>query len=218
MFRIACLALLAAPAFAAAQPHGYRGGMSAPGYHGGVGAPGFRAGLDAPGYRGNLNNYGYRGGYSTFSTFGVPYGGLGYPYGYPYGGITLGYGFGGLGYGYGMGSAYGSGTSFGYRDRMVPLSSPGILAPQTIPVEPTTSSSKSAATAVVDVVVPEGAKVWFDDKEADVKNGKASYTSPVIEPGRGPTFHLKANWDGRDRDMYLTLRAGDKMSIDLRKN
>jgi hypothetical protein len=88
-FPAVLLALLLAPAIAGAQP------------------PGYRDGLDAPGYRAGLGPPGYRGGYSTFQNMGVPYsGGIGYPYGYPFGGITLGFGIGGLGYGYGMGSAY----------------------------------------------------------------------------------------------------------------
>jgi uncharacterized protein (TIGR03000 family) len=178
--------------------------------HGGfpplVTSGGVRGGFGAPGYRGGLNNSGFRN-YSSFYGMGVPYyGGLGYPYGYPFGGMTLGFGVGGLGYGYGMGSAYGYNPG-----------PPPILAPQTIPVAPV-DTFLSPAAAVVDVAVPAGAKVWFNDKEAEVKDGAVTFTSEVLKPGQGPTLHLKARWDDRDRDMYLTLRAGDKMTVDLRKN
>lgn len=211
--RIACLALLLAPNIAAAQPHhgGHAGGFGAPGYHGGMGAPGYHGGMGAPGYRGGLGAPGYRGSYSTFGAMGVPYyGGLGYPYGYPYGGITLGFGVGGLGYGYGMGSAYPGGFRYS-------SPAPLIIPRSAVPVTPIPASSEPAA-AVVTLTVPSGAKVWFNDKEVDAPGGSAVFTSQVLKPGEASTLAVKARWNDRTREMNLTIRAGDKMSVDLRNN
>ncbi|MFO0805621.1 MAG: hypothetical protein U0791_21170 [Gemmataceae bacterium] len=188
--RIAFVAVLLAPSLGLAQPIGYRGGWEAPGYRAGLGPPG------------------YRGGYSTFQSMGVPYsGGIGYPYGYPYGGITLGFGVGGLGYGYGMGGGYPN----GFRSSAVPLRSvrPNLVEPVPVP------AATEPAVAVVSLVVPDGAKVWFNDAEAAAPGGKAEFTSAKLT---GSTeLSLKARWDARTREMRLTLRPGDRMSIDLRK-
>jgi uncharacterized protein (TIGR03000 family) len=69
---------------------------------------------------------------------------------------------------------------------------------------------------VVNLTVPDGAKVWFNDKEADAPGGKVTFTSPVMKPGEAATLKIKARWNESTREMSLPLRAGDKMSVDLR--
>lgn len=202
---LSVLALFLVAGVGSAQHHlggiGYRGG--------------FGGNLDAPGYRGSLNNNGYRGGYSTFNSFGAPL--VGYPYGYPYGGVTLGFGTGGYSYPAGPGAfplTYGMGRAYGYSTMpSAPLR--GVL-PSPTPIPAVTSPTADPAAAVVNLTVPDGAKVWFNDKETDAPGGKVTFTSLVLKPGVGATLNIKARWNDSTREMNLPLRAGDKMSVDLR--
>lgn len=186
-------------------------------HFGGIGyRGGYNGNLDAPGYRGNLNNNGYRGGYSTFNSFGAPL--VGYPYGYPYGGVTLGFGTGGYSYPAGPGAfplTYGMGRSYGYSPMpAAPLR--GSLLPAPSPAPAVASPSSDPAAAIVNLTVPDGAKVWFNDKETNAPGGRVAFTSPVLKPNESGTLNIKARWNDSTREMSLPLRAGDKMSVDLR--
>lgn len=210
MFRLSCLAsflgLLASANLVSAQHHGggHAGGHAAPHMSG----PAYHGGLNNHGYHGGSYSSGYRGG------FGYPY-----SYGYPYGGFGFGFSTGGIGYPYGYSFnnfplSYGMGSAYGAY-RVVPVVPLQPAAPAVIPYVPAANSSTPAA-AVVNLTVPDGATVWFNDNETPAPGGKATFTSPVIAAGSTNTLSLKARWNGSTREMSLTLRPGDKMGIDLR--
>jgi uncharacterized protein (TIGR03000 family) len=222
---IAPLALLFGTNFAQAQHHGgggHGGGMHMGGGHmggmhmGGMHHGGFGGNRGIGGYYGGL---GYGGlGYGGFGYGGLGYGGLGYG-GLGYGGRGYGgyggYGYGGLGYGYGMGSAYGysPGYSSGYYS-----AAPSVLGAPALGSSysaPATTSTEPAA-AVVNLTVPAGATVWLDGKETAAKDGKVTFTSPVMQPGARAVLNIKARWNDSTREMNLPITAGDKMGVDLR--
>jgi len=64
--------------------------------------------------------------------------------------------------------------------------------------------------------VPDGAQLFFDDKDTGKTGGSQTFTSGVLQPGQTATLAIKARWDGKDRQMQLPIRAGDKMTVDLR--
>ncbi len=217
---VAPLVLLAGADFASAQYRGAYGGARVGGTPT-AGTPGsVQSGGFQPGYRGSLNNYGYRGGFNNYGYRG----GLGIGYPYTYGYYNGGYGYSGLGYGFGgqlgFGSGYGSGAfplTYGMgRAYDTPAAPPAIKSYYTIPAVPVETFSADPAPAVVNFVLPDGAKLWIDGKETSAPDGKYTYKSPVIKTGHGPTLNVKARWDDSTREMNLTIRAGDKMTVDLR--
>lgn len=66
------------------------------------------------------------------------------------------------------------------------------------------------------ITVPAGATLWIDGKETPLKDGIAVFTSPVLKPGAGAALNVKARWNDSTREMNLPLKAGDKMTVDLR--
>jgi uncharacterized protein (TIGR03000 family) len=217
-FLMASLALLIVAGSVHAQRGGGGGGRGGGGYGGGRG------------YGGGYGGYGYGrggfyGGYGAFGFYGV-----GYPYPYPYFGVP--YDVGGLGYssfgGFGSG---GSGLNPGspiipYSPEYIP--GPANIDPTALPSLPapltppgTTVSNATPATATVNVIVPEGGQVWFDDTLTPSTGSKWVYTSPKLEPGKTYTLKIKARWaeGGQDRNYDIPLRivAGDKTTMDLTK-
>ena len=223
---VAPIALFLAPGPLLAQHHagghsgGHAGGYHGGAYHGGGGHYGGYGGSRG-GYYGGYS--GYRGGYGYGSPFLGGYGLGGYGLGYG------GFGYGGLGYG---GLGYGRLGSGGY-GYSVPYSSGGYYAPvngwYTDPVSPIDAgviqasgtgsiavTSEVAAPAQVTVLVPDGAQVWFDGKEAAGSGGSRVFTSPTLQPGQSSTLAVKARWAAGNGEMQLPIRAGDKMTVDLR--
>ena len=187
------------------------GGMHHVGGFGGRHIGGFGGGLGYGGFGYGLGGYGL--GY-----------GLGYPYGYGgLGGYGLGYGYGGNygygSYGYGglagmgMGSAYYPGyysSGTGYPAFPTPTyTTPAYTAP--VP-----AATAKPAEAVITLTVPDGAKVWINNKETPAPGGTVVYKSAVLQPGAQSTLNIKARWNDSTREMNLPITAGDKMGIDLR--
>jgi len=192
------------------------------------------------GYYGGYHS-GYRGGYyGGYRGYGYGYGGYGYPF---VGGYGLGYGLGGYGLGnYGLGYS-GLGGYGGYRysspyyyggysyPYAVPTYDNNYFMPPTVngngvvqasgvenSVPSLSADSGNAAPAVVTVMVPDGAQVWFDGKESTDTGNSRVFTSPMLQPGQPTMLTVKARWDGSNREMQLPIRAGDKMSVDLRRD
>jgi uncharacterized protein (TIGR03000 family) len=69
----------------------------------------------------------------------------------------------------------------------------------------------------VTVVVSEGTKVWFDGKETGSAEGKRIFTSASLEPGKSTVLALKVENNGSTSQMRIPLKAGDKMTLDMRK-
>jgi uncharacterized protein (TIGR03000 family) len=78
-------------------------------------------------------------------------------------------------------------------------------------------TASEPAPATVNLVVPAGAKVWFDGKEASDTEGKHVFTSPAIEPGKSQTVSVKVEMNGGTSQMRIPLRAGEKMTLDMRR-
>ena len=81
---------------------------------------------------------------------------------------------------------------------------------------PVDLGSSEPAPAIVTITVPAGATLWIDGKETPLKDGNAVFTSPVLKPGAGTALNVKARWNESTREMNLPLKAGDKMTVDLR--
>ena len=203
------------------------GGHAGGGYGGGHGYGGY----------GGHGGYGrgYYGGYG-YGLYGFGYG-LGYPY-YPYyGGSYYGLdGLGGLGYssfgGYGSGGYGNSGgaaivpysssyTPSGSGPALDPTAIPSLPAPLNPPPTASAPTALTAASATINVIVPEGGQVWFDNTLSPTKGTKWEYTSPKLEPGKTYTVNVKARWadstGDKSYDIPLRIVAGDKMTMDLTK-
>lgn len=208
------LSLAVAPALA--QHHGgggghaggHSGGMHAGGaHHGGAHHGGYYGG----GYRGGIGYGGFGYGLGGFG-----YGGYGYGLGYP------GYGYGGLNSFRAYGVPYSGGPTFypttsGYYtqplippavDYGTPLVAPSAVAPA--------APSNASGPATVTVLVPEGAKVWFDGTEANGAGGNRVFTSNPLQAGQSLLLGIKVDANGTSRTLDLPLRPGDAMTVDLR--
>jgi uncharacterized protein (TIGR03000 family) len=76
--------------------------------------------------------------------------------------------------------------------------------------------SAVAAPATVTIIVPEGAQVWFDGKDVAGTGTERVFTSPTLQPNQPGVLSVKALWGGKTTSMQLTIRAGDKLRVDLR--
>jgi uncharacterized protein (TIGR03000 family) len=76
--------------------------------------------------------------------------------------------------------------------------------------------SAVATPATVTVIVPEGAQVWFDGKDAAGTGTDRVFTSSILQPNQPGVLSVKASWGGNTYSMQLTIRAGDKLRVDLR--
>jgi len=166
---------------------------------------------------------GVRGG-SGFGAYG--YGGFGYG-GLGYGGY--GYGYGGYGYNTPSYNNYSYSTPYygGYTYPATPtvvgnpvMQAGGFEVGNSVSQAGGISSSTGTTTptpALVTIVVPEGAEVWFDGK-LDAGNGTSRvFVSPALKPGQSTTLSVKAKWGGSTRELNLPIQAGDKMSVDISK-
>jgi hypothetical protein len=197
-------------------------------YFGNVRPAGFPRGIGSPSYLGY--SYPYGGfGYSPYGGSGISIGlgigrtpyyggsGLGYPY---YGGYGLGY-RGPLGVGgYGLRTYSDIGPAY-----------PAVLGvPATVDAAPAADippprpvgegkaqpkSQPGGGVAVVTVLVPDGADLWFNGEEQEDKTS-CQYVSDPIPAGQAKTLEIKVKWDGSTSTMRVPLRSGDKMTIDLR--
>jgi len=212
---VAPIAMLFGTGITSAGPHGGGGAHAghAGGYHGGHGA-----------YHGGYygGNHYHNNGWAVGIGIGV---GLGYGLG-GYGG------YGGYGYPYYGGYAYPAYPDYGYAVPVAPaeggyytLPSDGnYTVPATYTAPPTNGNGNgtypattASAPAIFNLVVPAGAKVWFDGKEASDAEGKHVFTSPAIEPGKSQALSVKVEMNGSTSQMRIPLRAGDNMTMDMRR-
>jgi len=211
---VAPIAMLFGTGIASAAPHGghagHAGGVAHGAYHGG-----YYGGY----YGGHHHNNGWAVGIGI--GFGLGYGLGGYGgYGSPY------YG----GYAYPAYPYYAGYPDYGYAVPVAPaeggyytLPADGNYAAPAAYTAPATKGNGSytanaeAAPATVNLVVPAGAKVWFDGKEATDTEGKRVFTSQALEPGKTETLSVKVEMNGSRSEMRIPIRAGDKMTMDLRR-
>jgi uncharacterized protein (TIGR03000 family) len=212
---LAAAALSLSPGTATAAPRG--GG----GHAGHVGGGGGWHGGGGGGWHGGGGNW-YGGGYRHGGWGGWGVGiGIGYP-GYGYGGYGSGY-YGGYGY-----------SPYYYNGDVVYDTYPSYAGPSNYyynaPVYGgmTPDYGYGAASAVpsnvarVRVIVPEGAKVWFDGAETQQSGTVRMFESPALTPGREYTYSIKAQWrdaDGKEvtRTKPVDVRANGQAGVDFTK-
>lgn len=202
---IAPFALLFGTCIASAAPHGGHAGHAAPAGH--------------AGHAGTV----YHGGYGGYYP--------GYPYYYDhhhhnYWAVSVGLGIG-LGYPYYGGGYYGGYPYYAaYPDYSyaVPVA-PAVVSPEsgynTAPATNGNNTAPAASTdpapATVTLVVSAGTKVWFDGKETGEAEGNRVFALPGIETGKSQTLSVKVEMNGSTTEMRIPLKAGDRMTLDMRK-
>ncbi len=200
LLAVAAFALTPATALAQRRGGGHVGGVRGGGavYHGG----GYRGGAV---YRGGY----YRGG-RGWGWGGIGVGiGLGYPW-YGYGGYWPGdyaYSSGPYYYGdnYYDATPYYGGATYNYGNQVYSdAASPDYYYGST--------GQAPDNEARVRVVVPEDAKVWFNDRMTQQSGTVRTFESPALTPGRDFSYDVKAQWrdkDGKDvtQTRHVYVRA-----------
>jgi uncharacterized protein (TIGR03000 family) len=240
---LAVFLVLPSSASAKGAPSGHRGGSV--GYHGG--SAGLRGGFTAyhsaytgrqGGYNGFHSGYsGYRGGYSAYRG---GYGGYAYHDHDGYRGGYRGFNYPGggyYGYGYGYGAGVGLYTAPYLYDTYSPtyyysppssviVTSPATLPEETadVPVAPPAAPVAPPATvddgrALVQVVVPADAKVWFNGALTTTGGEQRVFASPALVPGRDYHYEIRARWtDGgrvADQTRTVVVRANARVAVDF---
>lgn len=194
------------------------GGWSGGGYRGGS-FGGSRGYAGYGGYRG-YGGYGYRG-----------YGGYGRGYGYGYGGAFYPWYGGGYWpyYGYGGYGSYGSGpySTYNYYDYgtpsivtpVLPTSTPLMTTSTEDYSYPPPSTEPTDNKAMVQVIVPADAKVWFDGTSTKQTGTDREFVTPKLTPGDNYSYTVKAQWmeDGKpvDRTMKVKVQANKVSLVDF---
>ena len=209
------LSVLSPSAMAARAPSGYHGRSS--GYHGSYGA-----------YHSGFGGYAtYRGGYGGYYGYGKGYYGYGRGYyGYGYGpGLGLGLGLYAAPYAYDYSSAY-------YSPPSVIVASPGpapaetaVASPGPVPAEtagvpaPVPPPTADDGLAMVQVIVPADATVWFNGQLTTTGGEQRVYASPALTPGLDYHYVIHARWTDGGRVVNQTrtivVRAGAHVGVDF---
>lgn len=76
--------------------------------------------------------------------------------------------------------------------------------------------------AAIDVRVPAGSQLWFQDRQTRQKGGVRLFESPPLEPGKTYAYKVKAEWTNEDgekveRTRTIQVRAGQHVALDLRR-
>jgi uncharacterized protein (TIGR03000 family) len=179
------------------------------GYHGGYGYRGYGNNWYGNRWYGN-NWYGGYGGY------GFPWFGLGLGLGYPY--------YGGYGGGYGYSSPYYGGYTYSqpYYGSYLPSSSV-IVPAQTMPTVTDTATaidqpvpaagSNSATEATLQVTVPDGATVAFDNTQNAQTGTTREFVTPPLSGPEMVTVTMSLG--GRTWTMPVHLNPGDVARVDM---
>jgi len=81
------------------------------------------------------------------------------------------------------------------------------------------SSPAPDNAARVRVVVPAGAKVWFDGKDTKQTGTLRRFESPQLTPGKDYTYDVKATWteNGKEvtRTRHVDVRANSGVTVDF---
>ena len=206
--------LLAVAAFALipgdALARGPRGGGGGGGWHGGGGG----------GWHGGG---GYRGGYYGGRGWGWGGVGIGIGLGYPY--------YGGYGYGGGYWPGYYSSYSYPYYGSGFYSDSYPYFADtdNSYIVNPTYSDTMGSEyaygasrnnDAVIRVIVPPEAKLWFDGQTTQQSGSMRMFETPSLTPGQTFHYDVKAKWldkDGKEvtRTKRVDVSANSRMTVDL---
>ncbi len=111
---------------------------------------------------------------------------------------------------------------FGYREAeraawSYPYGSGGYY--YTTPGMPLIAAPAPDNLARVRVVVPAGAKVWFDDHATKQTGAVRRYESPALTPGHDYSYAIKAAWTENGQDVTRTqkvdVRANSRVTVDF---
>jgi uncharacterized protein (TIGR03000 family) len=152
----------------------------------------------------------YRGGYqdaagryhSGNEDFGSPYNGGYYP-----------------AYGY-----YPTDPVLLYRPYNYPSFSPYGTPSYTVPSQSfyyTPASTAVDNSAMVQVRVPVGAQLWFDDTPTKQTGNMRSFYTPQLEPGHAYKYNVRIRWEDNGKAVEKTkeieVRAGKQTDVDFTK-
>jgi uncharacterized protein (TIGR03000 family) len=74
-------------------------------------------------------------------------------------------------------------------------------------------------TALIRVLVPEDASVWFDDQPTAQRGTSRLFETPPLSAERSASYQLRARWrvDGREVETTKTIRVypGDRLTIEM---
>lgn len=97
---------------------------------------------------------------------------------------------------------------------------PGVAAP-TLEAEAFPRLRDAALIAFVQVLVPTGAELWFDDWRSSQQGEVRHFTSPRLAPSAKYAYRVHARWmeNGRrvDETRKMVVQAGDRLIVDLRQ-
>jgi len=210
----ACLALLLVVGTAEAQRRGGGGGFG--GMGGGWG--GFSPGGSYGGWGGNWGGYNMMPSNYGYNNYG--WGNSGYLGGRTY---NPNYGYGGNAWGPAYGANYvGPGyVNNGYYPGVV--SSPGYFA-----ANQGTNQSQSFYSgpgqqqnnsAVVHVMVPPDAQVWFDGQETRQRGSERIFFSPPLDQGMNYSYSIKAAWNQNgqqvQQDRTVRVTPGQEVTVNF---
>jgi uncharacterized protein (TIGR03000 family) len=88
-----------------------------------------------------------------------------------------------------------------------------------VPQQPQSQQPTAAELNVahIRVLVPADAKVWFNGTPTPQTGAMRVLTSPLLDPCRGYTFDIRAEWPGRDgpvnQTRQITVFAGDAVTV-----
>ncbi|MFM8271660.1 MAG: TIGR03000 domain-containing protein [Gemmata sp.] len=163
--------------------------------------------------------------YNSFYAFGVPYndgyGSLGY--GYPSGFRGSNYGTFGVPLNPGTyypDPQYRAVPQSPYPIEQVPAPQPaGDPNPVPLPLPPNGAGAGATegTPATITVVASAGAKVTFDGIDTEQTGGRHSFTTRPIAPGAEKRVSIKVDGPGGPSTMVLSMRAGEKATVDMRK-
>lgn len=232
-------AFLGSPDNSFAQRGGRGGGGGGGRGGGGGGRVSSFSGGRAGGFSGSRGYGGYGGyGRGNYGGYGRGfYGGYGLGYGLGYGGYGYGLGYGGYWpdysggyYNYPYDSYPYSSNSPSYGDSYYytsPLSQPGYASsvPQvssgigsTIATSPNlTGTANAGQRTAVTVMVPENAKLWFNNVQLTTPGTVRDFVTPPLATGRNYTYEVRASWqqDGREVSQTQTVAVTPGSSVHL---
>lgn len=177
--------------------------MGGGGYHGGGGS--WNGGGS---YHGGGNYYG-RGGY-----YGYGRGGWGW-------GVGIGWGWPGYGWGWpGYGWDYGYPAYYGDYYSGAPVYPPDYGSRTSAYLNPEIPPPANTTTAHIRVLVPDGAKIWFNQDETSQTGSTRIFETPSLTPGKEYTYEVRARWRAGDRDVTDTKKvifhSGDGVTVSFR--
>jgi uncharacterized protein (TIGR03000 family) len=163
------------------------------------------------------NRY-YYGGYPGFyGGFGFYYPGFG-PRWYGYGGGYGDYGYSGYSPGYGV--SYAASQPLEYQ----PAPDANVMpsADEMLPEEGRTGDAaepEDANVAIIDLLVPAQAEVWFDGQKTTQTGKVREFITPSLNPDKSYRYDIKVRWttDGKEviRKREVEVHAGDHLGVNF---